>query len=58
MLWSFGATLKIMTDYPKLVFIYWDEFPETVLLNQDGIPISLTGEALDFNKETVGSNPT
>lgn len=38
-----------MTDYPKLVFLYWDD-PST--------SVSLTGKALDINKDEVGSSPT
>jgi hypothetical protein len=24
-LWSFGVTFKIMTDYPNLIYLYWDD---------------------------------
>jgi hypothetical protein len=37
-----------MTDYPKLIYIYWDE---------PSIPVSLTGKAPDI-QENVGSTPT
>jgi hypothetical protein len=47
-LWSFGAILKIMTNYPKLTYLYWDD-PD--------IPVSLTGKA-GLNRMDVGSTPT
>ena len=49
MLWSFGATLKIMTNYPNLIYLYWDD-PD--------VPVSLTGKAPDLNRVDVGSTPT
>ena len=38
-----------MTNYPKLIFLYWDE-PSS--------PVSLTGKAPDLNRLDVGSTPT
>lgn len=37
-----------MTDYPKLIYLYWDD---------PSIPVSLTGKA-PSNLEDVGSTPT
>ena len=48
MLWSFGAILKIMTDYPNLIYLYWDD---------PNVPVSLTGKASIFNRADVGSTP-
>ena len=49
MLWYFGVTFKIMTDYPNLIYLYWDD-PD--------VPVSLTGKAPDLNRMDVGSTPT
>lgn len=49
--------LKIMKDCPNLIFLYWEDIPEKVLIDQDGIPISLTGKALACSKESTGSTP-
>ena len=38
-----------MTNYPDLIYLYWDD---------PNVPVSLTGKALDFIKEDVGSTPT
>ena len=38
-----------MTDYPKLIYLYWDD---------PNIPVSLTGKAPDLNRVDVGSTPT
>lgn len=38
-----------MTNYPDLVYLYWDD---------PIIPVSLTGKASDLVKKDVGSTPT
>ena len=37
-----------MTDYPNLIYLYWDD---------PNVPVSLTGKASIFNRADVGSTP-